>query len=114
VHICIVSSQPTKDTAIDDVLNALHETDRAIFLVAGHTNSTGSEDYNYALGQQRAASVAQYLMAANGIHPMRITTVSFGERTPMAENPTQQGRFRNRHIEIQAYQQTISSSPGAP
>lgn len=104
---------PHAQRRIDDFLHALPAMDRAIFLVASHTDSAGSEDDNDALGQKRAGSVAQYLVAAKGIHPMHITTVSFGERTPMAENTTPQGRFRNRRVEIQVYQQPTSSSPGA-
>jgi outer membrane protein OmpA-like peptidoglycan-associated protein len=103
---------PQAQRAIDDFLQVLPEPDEAIFLVAGHTDTTGPEDYNYALGQKRAASVAQYLITAKGIHPMRVTAVSFGERTPVADEHTAEGRFRNRRVEIQVYQQSISSAPG--
>jgi outer membrane protein OmpA-like peptidoglycan-associated protein len=103
---------PQAQRVIDDFMQVLPETDNVIFLVAGHTDTTGSEDYNYSLGQKRAASVAHYLIEAKGIHPMRVTAVSFGERTPLTDNATEEGRFRNRRVEIQVYQQTISSAPG--
>lgn len=105
---------PQARRAIDDFLQVLPATDNTIFLVTGHTDTTGSEDYNDALGQKRAARVAQYLIEAKGIHPMRVTTMSFGERMPVTDNATEEGRFRNRRVEIQVYQQTIASSPGAP
>src|SRR2546427_3108183 len=57
---------------IDGFLSDLKETDDAIFLVAGHTDSIGPEGYNYELGQKRAASVARYLMSHKGIDPLRV------------------------------------------
>ena len=98
--------------AIDGFLADLKETDEAIFLVAGHTDSTGPDDYNYELGQKRAASVARYLTTYKGIDPLRVTSVSYGESAPLVDNAAPEGRHKNRRIEILVYKEAITSSPG--
>jgi len=97
---------------IDGFLSDLKDPDDAIFLVAGHTDSTGSEGYNYELGQKRAASVARYLMSHKGIDPLRVTTVSYGEDSPLADNTSTAGRRKNRRVEILVYKEAITSAPG--
>lgn len=101
---------PAVQAQIDGFLNDLAETEEAVFLVAGHTDNRGSEDYNYQLGQRRAASVARYLIT-KGIDPLRVTTVSYGESAPVADNTTLEGRRKNRRIEILVYKEAITSSP---
>jgi outer membrane protein OmpA-like peptidoglycan-associated protein len=96
---------------VDGFLTDLQETEGLIFLVAGHTDSTGSEDYNYELGQKRAASVAQYLIAQRGVDPTRVSAVSYGENMPLADNSTQSGRHQNRRVEILVYKDTLSTAP---
>jgi peptidoglycan-associated lipoprotein len=102
---------PETRRAVDGFLSDLQEADDAIFLVAGHTDSTGPENHNYELGQKRAASVARYL-TTKGIDPLRVTAVSYGESAPLAENTTQEGRRKNRRIEILVYKEVITSSVG--
>jgi len=67
--------------------------------VEGHTDSIGSIDYNYRLSDSRARRVAQAL-EANGIPARKITTRAMGETTPIASNKTEQGRRRNRRVEV--------------
>ena len=98
--------------AIDAFLAPLHGTHAANFLVAGHTDNTGPESYNYTLGQRRAASVARYLTLHKGIDPLRVTTVSYGEHVPLADNTAPQGRSQNRRVEILVYREAITSTPG--
>jgi outer membrane protein OmpA-like peptidoglycan-associated protein len=83
-----------------------------IFLVAGHTDSAGPKDYNYELGQKRAASVARYLIMQKGIDPLRVTTASYGSSAPLADNATRAGRHKNRRIEILVYKEAITASSG--
>ncbi|MBI3300839.1 MAG: OmpA family protein, partial [Deltaproteobacteria bacterium] len=97
---------------IDGFLGDLEERDDKIFLVAGHTDSTGSEGYNYELGQKRAESVARYLITHKKIDPLRVTAVSYGKSAPAADNTTREGRHKNRRIEILVYKEAITSSPG--
>ena len=97
---------------IDAFLAHLNGTQDANFLVAGHTDTTGPEGYNYTLGQRRAASVARYLTLHKGIDPLRVTTVSYGEHVPLADNTASQGRSQNRRVEILVYREAITSTPG--
>jgi outer membrane protein OmpA-like peptidoglycan-associated protein len=95
---------------IDGFLSDLERTDDIIFLVAGHTDSTGVEQRNYELGQRRAASVARYLTTRKGVDPLRVTTMSYGSSTPIAKNTTPDGRQKNRRIEILVYKEAITAS----
>jgi len=80
-----------------------------VIVVAGYTDSIGSEDYNYQLGQQRADRVAGYLVSNEGIDPTQIRTVSYGPSHPVADNDTSSGRRRNRRVEISVYQEKIAA-----
>lgn len=84
---------------LSSVVLVLKEFDKTTIEVAGHTDSTGSDAYNQTLSEQRAASVAQYLMA-QGINRMRIITRGYGESRPIADNSTEQGRQLNRRVEL--------------
>ena len=68
--------------------------------VTGHTDSTGSADYNYGLSNRRATSVANYL-ASQGVGQERIIAQGMGPDRPLAPNDTEQGRAQNRRVELQ-------------
>jgi outer membrane protein OmpA-like peptidoglycan-associated protein len=78
-----------------------------LIVVAGHTDSVGAEQYNYELGQRRAARVAGYLIGKEGVDPMRVRVVSYGASKPVADNSTSRGRRSNRRVEILVYQEKI-------
>jgi len=78
-----------------------------LFVVAGHTDSVGPEDYNYQLGQRRAESVAGYLVGREGADPTQVHVVSYGASKPIADNSTSSGRRSNRRVEILVYQEKI-------
>ena len=82
----------------------------AVFLVAGHTDNVGSEDYNYELGKKRADAVTRYLITQKKMDPLRVVTVSYGKTAPAAENNTAQGRAKNRRVEILVYRDAITSA----
>lgn len=67
--------------------------------IVGHTDSSGSEAYNQKLSEQRAQSVANYLMST-GIDRDRLTVVGLGESSPIASNDTTEGRARNRRVDV--------------
>ncbi len=69
-------------------------------LVAGHTDSTGSEPYNEALSHRRAESVRDYLVAHFGIDGEMLLARGFGETAPIADNDTVEGRQLNRRVEL--------------
>jgi outer membrane protein OmpA-like peptidoglycan-associated protein len=86
-----------------DVLNSvslvLKEYDKTLVEVAGHTDSTGSDQYNQTLSERRASSVAQYLQS-RGINQQRVLTVGAGEAYPVGSNDTPDGRQLNRRVEL--------------
>jgi len=79
--------------------------------IQGHTDSTGPEDYNQALSERRARSVAGYL-AVQGVMNERLSTVGFGETTPRYDNETEEGRAQNRRVDflITANEKMISEA----
>ena len=84
---------------LDSVVLVLQEFNQTIIVVAGHTDSRGSDSYNQALSERRANSVAQYLMQ-KGVAGARIDAVGFGEKHPIADNGTADGRALNRRVEL--------------
>jgi outer membrane protein OmpA-like peptidoglycan-associated protein len=80
-----------------------------LFVVAGHTDSVGAEDYNYQLGQRRATRVAGYLVGKEGVDPTQVRVVSYGASKPVADNGTSRGRRSNRRVEILVYQEKIAT-----
>lgn len=85
--------------------------DGILFVVAGHTDNVGKEEYNYELGKRRADAVTRYLITQKKLDPMRVMSVSYGESAPAADNSTPQGRARNRRVEILLYRDGITSEP---
>lgn len=67
--------------------------------ITGHTDSRGSESYNQALSERRAASVKAYLVS-KGVNGSVISTSGAGESSPVASNKTTEGRQQNRHVVI--------------
>jgi outer membrane protein OmpA-like peptidoglycan-associated protein len=84
---------------LGSVTKVLKEFDQTVIEVAGHTDSTGSEDYNQRLSERRAQSVADYFKSRN-IVDARLITVGMGEARPVADNSTSEGRQLNRRVEI--------------
>lgn len=67
--------------------------------VAGHTDSMGSDAYNMKLSRQRAAAVRNFLIS-RGVAADRLTAKGYGESQPVADNATEEGRFKNRRVEL--------------
>jgi outer membrane protein OmpA-like peptidoglycan-associated protein len=84
---------------LDSVALVLKEFDKTLVEVAGHTDSTGSEQYNQTLSERRAGSVAAYL-TSRGVAGERLMVVGGGEKYPIASNDTPTGRQLNRRVEI--------------
>jgi OOP family OmpA-OmpF porin len=70
------------------------------FLLAGHTDSRGSDAYNKALSNRRAAAVKKYLVEEFGICAHLLYPRGYGESQPVASNETDEGRQRNRRVEV--------------
>jgi outer membrane protein OmpA-like peptidoglycan-associated protein len=85
--------------ALDGVSMVLKEYDKTVVEVAGHTDSSGSDQYNLGLSDRRAQAVATYL-SSHGVKSQRLMTVGAGESHPIATNDTEQGRAANRRVEL--------------
>jgi outer membrane protein OmpA-like peptidoglycan-associated protein len=77
--------------------------------MSAHTDSRGSDEYNFRLSDDRARSCMNYILL-NGIDPSRITSKGYGETVPVATNNTDEGRQLNRRVEFKI----ISVLPGPP
>ncbi len=84
---------------LGSVSKVLNKYEKTVIEVAGHTDSTGSDQYNQGLSQRRANSVSRYL-GAQGIMDQRIITLGLGEQYPVADNATDAGRALNRRVEL--------------
>ena len=85
--------------ALDGVSMVLKEYDKTVIEVAGHTDSSGSDQYNQALSERRAQAVAGYL-GSHGVKTQRLITIGAGETHPVASNDTEAGRSQNRRVEL--------------
>lgn len=83
---------------LSQLASTLLDTDIRIRII-GHTDNEGSLERNQQLSEQRAQSVADYLVGL-GIDPNRIETEGRGETVPIADNSTEQGRALNRRTEV--------------
>jgi len=84
---------------LNSVGKVLNEYPKTMIDIVGHTDSTGPEDYNQRLSEDRAASVRNYLLA-RGIRAQRIVARGLGESAPVASNETAEGRAQNRRVEL--------------
>ncbi len=85
---------------LDAVANRVLEKGYSEIVVAGHTDSVGSESYNKKLSQQRAKTVEKYLIENHNIKSSEIRSVGYGESLPIADNGNYQGRQKNRRVEV--------------
>ena len=84
---------------LDKNVEALKEWGDVDVEVAGHTDSKGSDKYNMKLSKQRADAVRNFLIT-KGVSADRLTAKGYGESQPVADNATEEGRFKNRRVEL--------------
>ncbi|VAW02590.1 Outer membrane porin, OmpA family [hydrothermal vent metagenome] len=90
---------PQFQTTLGSVANTLSEYEKSYVDVLGHTDSTGSDQYNQSLSERRAESVSNFL-ANSGVQRARLATKGYGESQPVASNSTEEGRAANRRVEL--------------
>ena len=105
----------TSAATLNKLAGIFKEYPNTNILIEGHTDSAGTDEYNWGLSQRRAESVADYLMS-QGISSSRFTTKWYGETQPKASNETAAGKAQNRRVELaivandelkqEAYQET--------
>ncbi len=84
---------------LNSVALVVNEFNQTVIEVAGHTDNTGSDQYNQQLSERRAGAVAAYL-GTRSVRSDRIITVGMGETRPVAANETEAGRQANRRVEL--------------
>lgn len=85
---------------VDKLTRVLKENSQAKVIIVGHTDHSGSDEYNQKLSERRANALAKRL-SENGIEAGRIESSGRGEKEPMATNNTREGRAQNRRIEVE-------------
>ncbi|MCT8998380.1 OmpA family protein [Chelativorans intermedius] len=93
------SIQPAFYPTLNSVALVLKRYNQTLVDVYGHTDSTGSYQYNMDLSRRRAQAVADYLVA-QGTNPQRYAVIGLGPSQPIASNDTPEGRQQNRRVEI--------------
>lgn len=84
---------------LDSVVLVINEFNKTTVVVTGHTDSVGADSYNQKLSEDRARSVADYLVNKKVV-PARLDVAGYGEKFPVADNKTEEGRSLNRRVEI--------------
>ena len=92
------SLSPEATARLDAFIDKLKTDNRNVYVeVQGHTDATGTKDYNYHLGEERAEAVRRYLNE-HGVALNRIGTISYGADAPVAPNNNRAGRQANRRV----------------
>ena len=85
---------------LDDLVGKIKGISLEVIIAVGHTDSVGSDAYNQKLSVKRAEAVKAYLVT-KGIEKNRVYTEGKGEKQPVADNKTAEGRAKNRRVEIE-------------
>jgi outer membrane protein OmpA-like peptidoglycan-associated protein len=91
--------KPASMTNLQNLATILNKYPDTNILIEGHTDDTGTEEYNLDLSKKRAQSVSNYLASLN-VDPTRFTIMGYGESQPIATNETSEGRSQNRRVEL--------------
>ena len=86
-------------TNLADLAKILNKYPDTNILIEGHTDNTGTDDYNMTLSRDRAQSVASYLATVD-VASARFSTAGYGEAQPIVTNDTAEGRQKNRRVDI--------------
>ena len=92
--------KPAGKAKLDDLVGKVKGINLEVIIAVGHTDNVGSDVYNQKLSVKRAESVKAYLVS-KGIEKNRIYTEGKGEKQPVADNKTTEGRGKNRRVEIE-------------
>ena len=87
------------EATLSAVAETLREFEKTVVSVRGHTDASGSERANLTLSERRALAVARFLID-HGVDRRRLVVVGLGQLNPVASNETEEGRERNRRVEV--------------
>lgn len=92
--------KPEGKAKLDDLVSKVNGINLEVIIAVGHTDSVGSDAYNQKLSVRRSEAVKAYLVS-KGIEKNRVYTEGKGEKQPVADNKTAEGRAKNRRVEIE-------------
>ncbi len=92
--------KPEAKAKLDDLVSKTGGVNLEVIIAVGHTDSVGTDKYNQALSVRRSEAVKAYLVS-KGIEKNRVYTEGKGEKQPVADNKTAEGRAKNRRVEIE-------------
>ena len=92
--------KPEGKSKLDDISNKARGINLEVVIAIGHADSVGSDAYNQRLSVRRSESVKAYLVS-KAIEANRVYTEGKGEKQPVADNKTRDGRAKNRRVEIE-------------
>ena len=92
--------KPEGKAKLDDLVGKVKGINLEVIIAVGHTDATGPDGYNQKLSVARSEAVKAYLVS-KGIEKNRVYTEGKGEKQPVADNKTKEGRAKNRRVEIE-------------
>lgn len=92
--------KPEGKAKLDDLVSKMGGINLEVIIAVGHTDSVGSDAYNQKLSVKRSEAVKAYLVS-KGVEKNRVYTEGKGEKQPVADNKTSEGRAKNRRVEIE-------------
>ena len=92
--------KPEGKAKLDDLVGKIKDINLEVIIAVGHTDAVGSDAYNQKLSIRRSEAVKAYLVS-KGIEKNRVYTEGKGEKQPVADNKTSEGRAKNRRVEIE-------------
>ena len=92
--------KPEGKAKLDDLVSKMGGINLEVIIAVGHTDSVGSPEYNQKLSVRRSEAVKGYLVS-KGVEKNRVYTEGKGEKQPVADNKTAEGRAKNRRVEIE-------------
>jgi len=91
--------QPASEKCLNEMVKLLKNNPSWKLQIEGHTDSVGGKEGNMKLSQSRAEGVREWLIS-HGIESARLTSKGFGETKPVADNATDDGRAKNRRVDL--------------
>jgi OOP family OmpA-OmpF porin len=92
--------KPEGRAKLDDLVSKIKDVNLEVIIAVGHTDWIGTVAYNQKLSVRRAESIKTYLVS-KGMEANRVYTEGKGEKQPVADNKTAEGRAKNRRVEIE-------------
>jgi OOP family OmpA-OmpF porin len=92
--------KPEGRAKLDDLVSKMSGLNLEVIIAVGHTDSVGTDAYNQRLSVRRSEAVKSYLVS-KGVEKNRVYTEGKGEKQPVADNKTSEGRAKNRRVEIE-------------